>query len=168
MAHNMTTHGTKGRYVWELIEDIYRQQLAGIEITQLQEAGIMSPTNYYQLRSSEVLPRYDIAGYLALCFFSIFVQKEARMDSGLQMKYRHWKSWDILLELTQAFALDFSKRCGNDSYPVSPNVKLSKKFKGNTSSQLEKALIQHDNAGQSRSGLIMQQAISRSIQFGSR
>ena len=162
----MPNHGTRGRLVWELLDDVYRRQLAGLPITKMQDEGIMSPTNYYQLRADRMMPRFDVACYLALCFFSVMVGREERRDTALQARYRRWKSWDIVLELTRAFALDFSRRCGNHDYPVAPTVPLSTKFRRPTAAQLEKNLKEHDQAGAAKAGLILQAAVGQAIRFG--
>lgn len=164
----MPNHGTNGGVVWELLEDIYRQQLARIKITEMQAEGIMSPTNYYQLKAEGMLPRYDVACYLALCFFAKFLERDPSTDPPAAMKYRKWKSWDVMMELTQAFAIAFSKRCGNNHYPISPTVKISQKFKQSTPAKLERTLIEHDMAGDKKSGLILQHAVAQSIKFGGR
>lgn len=162
----MPKQGTKGRNVWGLLEDVYRKQLAKIEITHLGNLGIMSSTNYYQLRADQMLPRYDIACYLGLCFYAAFLNRDPAQDTPTQAQYRRWKSWDVVLELTHAFAMDFAKRCGNENYPTDPSVRLSAKFRQQMSDRISHTLIDHDMAGSGKPGLLLQHAVSSRIKFG--
>lgn len=144
---------TESKAVWSYIDGRYRQELAMISIKEMSDKGIVSVPRYSEMKGSSQMPAYDFGCYLSLTLFGIFIRRDPKMDSPRQKMYRKKRSWDILLELSGAYAVDFMVR-GKGAYPIDPTVPILRSQKNDPDSKgfgfrrsISEELVSHDNVG---------------------